>query len=61
MHIGRKMLKLGKVEKGENMVDIGCGDGRLVYMAANEIGAKATGYELSPIVYAIAKIRQLFW
>lgn len=61
MHIGRKMLELGKVKKGENVVDIGCGDGRLVYMAANEMGAKATGYELSPIVYIIAKIRQLFW
>lgn len=61
MHTGRKMLELGKVKEGENVVDIGCGDGRLVYMAANNLKAKATGYELSPIVYLIAKIRQLFW
>lgn len=61
MHIGRKMLELGDVKENENVVDIGCGDGRLVYMAANELKAKAIGYELSPIVYAIAKIRQLFW
>lgn len=61
MHIGRKMLEVGKVKEGEKIVDIGCGDGRLVYLAAQEHGAKATGYELSPIVYLIAKIRQLFW
>ncbi|MBA4336237.1 hypothetical protein C0416_00500 [bacterium] len=61
MHIGRKMLEIGKIKQGEKVVDIGCGDGRLVYMAANEFGAKAIGYELSPVVYAIAKVRQLLW
>ncbi len=61
MKTGEKMLKLGKIKTGENVVDIGCGDGRLVYMAAKKFGAKATGYELSPIVYILAKIRQLIW
>lgn len=61
MHTCRKMLEIGNLKKGEKVVDIGCGDGRLVYLAANEFGATATGYELSPIVYVIAKIRQFFW
>lgn len=61
MKAGKKMLKLAGIKEGDKVVDIGCGDGRLVYMAANEIGADAVGYELSPIVYALGKIRQLLW
>jgi SAM-dependent methyltransferase len=61
MRACRKMLKLAGIKKGDKVVDIGCGDGRMVYLAANEIGADAVGYELSPIVYVLAKIRQLLW
>lgn len=61
MRGARKMLKLAGVKKGDKVIDIGCGDGRLVHLAAKEFGAKAIGYELSPIVYFIAKVRQLFW
>lgn len=61
MKAGRKMLKLAGVKKGDNVLDIGCGDGRLIYLAANEIGANSTGYELSPIIYVLGKIRQFIW
>ncbi len=61
MHVGKKMLHLGEVKKGDTVVDIGCGDGRLVYLAAHEYGAHAIGYELSPVIFVIAKIRQLLW
>jgi cyclopropane fatty-acyl-phospholipid synthase-like methyltransferase len=57
----RKMLKLANIKKGDVVYDIGCGDGRMVYVAANEYGAKATGLELSPLVYAFARIRKLLW
>lgn len=61
MKAGRRMMKVAGIKEGDNVVDIGCGDGRLAYLAANKHGAKATGYELSPLVYFLAKIRQLFW
>jgi SAM-dependent methyltransferase len=61
MRAVRKMLATAGIKKGDNVIDIGCGDGRLCYLASKEFGAKAIGYELSPVVYLIAKIRQLLW
>ena len=57
----RKMVELAKIKPGQVVYDIGCGDGRFVYLAANLYGAKATGIELSPLVYVYAMIRKLFW
>lgn len=57
----KKMVALAKLKKGQRVYDLGCGDGRFVYIAANMYGAKATGIELSPMVYLYAKVRQLFW
>ncbi len=57
----KKMLKLAKLKPGEKVVDLGCGDGRIVYLANKLYQCDATGYELSPLIYFWAKIRQLFW
>jgi SAM-dependent methyltransferase len=57
----RKMAKLANLKKGDIVYDIGCGDGRTVYVAANDYQANATGFELSPLVYAFARIRKLLW
>lgn len=57
----RKMVAMAKIKKGQRVYDLGCGDGRFVYVAANEYGAKATGIELSPLVYLLALIRGIFW
>jgi SAM-dependent methyltransferase len=61
MKAAEKMLQLAKIKHGNTVIDIGCGDGRLAYIAANKWGAKAIGYELSPIIYILAKIRQILW
>ena len=44
----RRLLYLGEVQEGEHVVDLGCGDGRIVVTAAREFGARATGVEIDP-------------
>jgi predicted RNA methylase len=55
------VLKHAKIKKGEKVYDIGAGDGRFIHFATKDYGAKATGFEMDPFVYFIAKIRQLFF
>lgn len=56
--VQRDMLELAAIRKDEQVFDIGCGDGRLVFAAA-KAGAHATGYELSVPTYLLAKIRSV--
>lgn len=42
------MLKLGKVQPSDFVIDLGCGDGRIVVMAAEKFGARGIGYDLNP-------------
>ena len=42
----RKMLLLAKVKPGEEVYDLGSGDGRIVIISAKEFGAKSTGIEI---------------
>lgn len=42
------MLKLGEVEKKDLVIDLGCGDGRIVVAAAKEHGAHAIGVDIDP-------------
>jgi SAM-dependent methyltransferase len=42
------MLNLGGVKKGDIMYDLGCGDGRIVIMAAQKFGATGTGVDIDP-------------
>ena len=51
-----KMLEVAKIKKNERVVDIGCGDGRIVFLSEQKYGAKAEGYEISIFVWCLAKI-----
>jgi SAM-dependent methyltransferase len=42
------MLKLGEVKNTDFIVDLGCGDGRIVVMAAEKFGAQGRGVDLNP-------------
>lgn len=42
------MLKLGEVNKGDILYDLGCGDGRIVVTAAQKFGARGTGVDIDP-------------
>jgi SAM-dependent methyltransferase len=57
----KRMLELAELKGGEKVYDIGCGDGRLPYLAAKLWNADAVGIELSPLVFAWARVRHFFW
>ncbi len=43
-----RMLEAARLKAGETLFDLGCGDGRILFSAAQKYGAKAVGVELSP-------------
>lgn len=53
MHISLNLLNL---DKGQTMLELGCGDGR-VLIAAAERGWKVVGYELNPLLALLAWAR----
>ncbi|HEX3316192.1 MAG TPA: class I SAM-dependent methyltransferase [Gemmataceae bacterium] len=45
----QKMFDMARVTKNDIMFDLGCGDGRILYMAAKKYGCHGVGLELNPI------------
>lgn len=43
-----KMLQMADVKKKDVVYDLGCGDGRMVVLAAQKYGCRAVGYEIDP-------------
>jgi SAM-dependent methyltransferase len=52
----RKMLKMAAVDSADVVYDLGSGDGRLLWLAAQEFGARAIGIEIDPFRYAWTRI-----
>ena len=43
-----EMLRLANVQKTDLLIDLGCGDGRIVVSAAQKCGARAIGVDIDP-------------
>ncbi|MCS7014723.1 MAG: TIGR03000 domain-containing protein [Gemmatales bacterium] len=43
-----KMLEVAKVTKDDIVYDLGCGDGRIVVLAAKKFGARGVGVDIDP-------------
>ena len=55
----KRFLKIAKIQQGQKVYDLGSGDGRIVYAAA-QAGAKAEGFEISLFPYLLSQARLLF-
>lgn len=54
-----KALKLANLQPDEVLYDLGAGDGRVLFIAARDFGAKALGIEVGPIQCALLWLRAL--
>ena len=50
-----RAFDLARLEPGEHLIDLGCGDGRVLLRAAVLRGARVTGVELDPALAASAR------
>ena len=46
--VATKMADLARPKKADRVCDPGCGDGRVLIMAAKRYGCRGTGYEINP-------------
>jgi SAM-dependent methyltransferase len=53
----RALLRAVSLKPGEVVVDAGCGDGRVLLIAAKEFGARGLGIEIHPLFAWIARLR----
>ena len=53
----RKMLEMADVKKDDLVYDLGCGDGRIIAVAAAEFGARAVGIEADPLRFFLSWMR----
>ena len=44
----KKMFEMAKVTKDDVIFDLGCGDNRILYMAATKYGCRGVGIEINP-------------
>ncbi|HEY4963989.1 MAG TPA: hypothetical protein VIH90_04805 [Candidatus Saccharimonadales bacterium] len=53
------LFELSNIKPGQTIIELGCGDGRILIEAAKR-GIKSVGYELNPllVIYAKLKVRK---
>jgi len=52
-----RMLEMASIKPGETLIDLGCGDGRILVAAVERYKAKAIGVEISPALVQQATTR----
>jgi hypothetical protein len=55
----REIFQLIQLRPGQTLYDLGAGDGKALVIANKEFGARAVGFELSPIFWAVARLNLL--
>jgi SAM-dependent methyltransferase len=55
----KRIFALADLKPGETFYDLGCGDGRMVFYAAENFSAKAIGLEIGLPMYAFCRLKQL--
>jgi SAM-dependent methyltransferase len=55
----RSFLDAVPMEPGELLVDLGCGDGRVLRAARKRYGVRALGFEMNPLAYLVARLLTL--
>lgn len=49
-------LQLSGLQQGDTLLELGCGDGKVVVAAARQ-GVRVVGYELNPFLVFVARVR----
>lgn len=55
----RTFLDAVPMKNDELLIDIGCGDGRVLSAARKRYGVRAIGFEVNPLAFLLAKLRTL--
>jgi len=53
----RKALRLANLRRNDVLYDLGAGDGRVLFIAAREFGARAVGVEVGPVQYLLLRLK----
>jgi SAM-dependent methyltransferase len=46
--VASRMLKMARIKKSDLVYDLGCGDGRILVLAAQKYGCRGVGYDIDP-------------
>jgi SAM-dependent methyltransferase len=53
--VASKMLQMAQVKKDDMVYDLGCGDARILILAAQKYGCRAIGYDIDPEMVRISR------
>lgn len=57
----KRLLILGKIKPREVLLDLGCGDGRIIINASRHFGAQTIGYEIALLPYILCYFKILLY